>query len=101
MKLHILSDLHNEFVPHQADPEILAAADVVVLAGDVDVGIKGLIWVREVFPNHEIVYVAGIHEFYGYGSSRIPVRTRWFANSCLAPGRPTRNVAPCPRRKTR
>lgn len=64
MKLHILSDLHNEFVPHQPNPEAVAAADVIVLAGDIDVSIKGLTWARETFSNHEIVYVAGNHEFY-------------------------------------
>lgn len=64
MKLHILSDLHNEFAPHQAHPEAVAAADVIVLAGDIDQGTQGLTWARETFPNHEIVYVAGNHEFY-------------------------------------
>lgn len=76
MKLHILSDLHNEFVPHQADSEAVAAADVIVLAGDIDVGLKGLIWAREAFPLHEIVYVAGNHEFYHHHWNQLLVDMR-------------------------
>ena len=76
MKLHILSDLHNEFVPHQSDPEAVAAADVIALAGDIDVGTKGLIWAREAFPNNEIVYVAGNHEFYQHHWNQLLVDMR-------------------------
>lgn len=76
MKLHILSDLHNEFAPHQPDFEAVAAADVIVLAGDIDVGLKGLIWARESFPNHEIVYVAGNHEFYHHHWNQLLVDMR-------------------------
>lgn len=76
MKLHILSDLHNEFVLHQPDPEAVAAVDVIVLAGDIDVGIKGLIWAREAFPGHEIVYVAGNHEFYHHHWNQLLVDMR-------------------------
>lgn len=76
MKLHILSDLHNEFVPHQPDTEAVAAADVIVLAGDIDVGIKGLIWAREAFTDHEIVYVAGNHEFYNHHWNQLLVDMR-------------------------
>lgn len=76
MKLHILSDLHNEFSPHQPAPEAVAAADVVVLAGDIDLGTKGLIWAREAFPNHEIIYVAGNHEFYNHHWNQLLVDMR-------------------------
>lgn len=76
MKLHILSDLHNEFVPHQPDPVAVAVADVIVLAGDIDVGTKGLIWAREAFPKHEIVYVAGNHEFYRHHWTQLLVDMR-------------------------
>ena len=40
-------------------------ADVVVLAGDIDHGTKGLEWARSAYPHHPIVYVAGNHEYYG------------------------------------
>lgn len=62
MKLLILSDLHNEFTAFEpVDTEV----DVVVLAGDIDNGVDGVIWARRSWPNHKIVYVAGNHEYYG------------------------------------
>ena len=58
--LHILSDLHLEFVSYSPSVD----ADIILLAGDIHVGTKGLAWAREFFPNSEIIYVAGNHEFY-------------------------------------
>ena len=60
ISIHILSDLHLEFSSYT--PTI--QADITVLAGDIYVGTKGLAWARECFPNSEIIYVAGNHEFY-------------------------------------
>lgn len=60
MKLHILSDLHNEFsvfVPPKTN------ADVLVLAGDIDLGTAGITWALKGFELPTI-YVAGNHEFY-------------------------------------
>lgn len=62
MKLHILNDLHKEF--SQFDP-LATDADVVVLAGDIDKGDKGVFWARQAFPDKEIIFVPGNHEFYG------------------------------------
>ncbi len=42
-----------------------AEADVVVLAGDIWQGDRGIYWARQTWPNNEIAYVAGNHEFYG------------------------------------
>lgn len=62
MRLHILSDLHLEFGgPHQMPP---TDADVVVLAGDIHLGLEGLRWARKQFPNRPVIYVLGNHEFY-------------------------------------
>ena len=47
------------------------AADVVVLAGDIDLGVRGLEWVAQAFPDTSIVYVAGNHEFYGHSSPKL------------------------------
>ena len=66
MKLHILSDLHLEFAPHLVDRQTVQAADVIVLAGDIFTGTKGIAWARQSFPSQYIVYVAGNHEFYGH-----------------------------------
>jgi predicted phosphodiesterase len=62
MKIRVLSDLHLEFrdwTPPAAD------ADVIVLAGDIHVGVRGLEWAREQFPTTPVIYVVGNHEFYG------------------------------------
>jgi Icc-related predicted phosphoesterase len=60
MNIHVLSDLHNEF--EVFEPE-LSSADVVVLAGDIDVGTRGIEWAARTFKV-PVIYVAGNHEFY-------------------------------------
>ena len=68
MKLLILSDLHLDVAPMALEHEgwrIDRDADLVVLAGDIDEGTRGLRWARASFPDKPIVYVAGNHEFYG------------------------------------
>jgi predicted phosphodiesterase len=60
MKIAYFSDLHLEF--ESWTPPTLEA-DVVVLAGDIDIGDRGMLWAREHFKQH-IIYVAGNHEFY-------------------------------------
>ncbi|WP_258230051.1 metallophosphoesterase [Pseudomonas putida] len=62
MKLHILSDLHNEFGEYVPGPAA-RSADVVILAGDIDVGTRGLEWANKTF-NCPVIYVPGNHEFY-------------------------------------
>jgi Icc-related predicted phosphoesterase len=64
MKLLVLSDLHVEFAPFVPDPAAVAAADAVVLAGDISNGVKGIAWARQAFAHKPIVYGAGNHEFY-------------------------------------
>ena len=63
MKIHILSDLHTEFSdfdPPETDP------DVVVLAGDIGVGVGGIEWAAREFPEVPVIYVPGNHEFYSH-----------------------------------
>lgn len=62
MKILILSDLHLEFANLQPPA---AAVDVVILAGDIWKKNNGIYWARSTWPNTEIIYVAGNHEFYG------------------------------------
>lgn len=59
MRVHLLSDLHNEF-----DPFIPSAvdADVVILAGDINVKARGVRWAMQVFPC-PVLYVPGNHEY--------------------------------------
>ena len=61
MKLHILNDLHIEF--EDFEPPV-TDADVVVLAGDIGVGMEGLHWSETRFPDIPVIYVPGNHEFY-------------------------------------
>ena len=63
MKLHILNDLHIEFEDF-APP--VTDADVVILAGDIGLGIGGLHWADARFPNRPVIYVPGNHELYHY-----------------------------------
>lgn len=67
MKIHVLSDLHNEFqriifkepfLPVQKVP-----CDVVVLAGDIDYGVHGLEWAKKTF-SVPVIFVPGNHEYY-------------------------------------
>lgn len=60
MRIHPLSDLHNEFSPFT--PEV-SEADVVILAGDIDLGTRGIEWAKQAFEC-PVVYVPGNHEFY-------------------------------------
>ncbi len=62
VKLHILSDLHNEFGILQLQK---VPCDVVILAGDVDVGIRGAEWIGKLYDDIPILYIPGNHEYYG------------------------------------
>lgn len=61
MKLQIYSDLHLEFAQFDPTP---TDADVVILAGDVDIKSRGVKWANEVFQC-PVIYVCGNHEYYG------------------------------------
>jgi Icc-related predicted phosphoesterase len=73
MRLWIISDLHLEFGPLTL-PEV--QADVVVLAGDVHVGTKGLDWCRKQFPEMPVIYVPGNHEYYGAAIPKLTEKLR-------------------------
>jgi len=61
MRLHILSDLHLEFEPLELAQ---VSADVVILAGDIDLETRGVSWAIETFEQ-PVLYVPGNHEYYG------------------------------------
>jgi predicted phosphodiesterase len=68
LKILILSDLHIDMaeMPVVVDGRrIDADADVVVLAGDIEEGLRSPDWARKTFPSKEIILIAGNHEFYG------------------------------------
>ncbi|MFG6178142.1 metallophosphoesterase [Halomonas sp. THAF12] len=63
MRLRVLSDLHLEHFDAGRDlPRV--DADVIVLAGDIHVGCRGLAWAADHFAGLPILYVPGNHEFY-------------------------------------
>jgi len=79
MKLLVLSDLHLEFSGF-TPPKV--ESDVIVLAGDIWIGSKGIGWARESFPEKEIIYVAGNHEFYGSQRLNTLAELSIVANDC-------------------
>ena len=77
MRLLILSDLHREiwYRPQtryegRVDPcpkidLAVSRPDVVILAGDIDVGAKAVEWADQAFAGLPVLYVHGNHEGYG------------------------------------
>ena len=61
MNIQIISDLHQEFGISQLS---FAKADAVVLAGDVNVGTKGIEWIKKTIKEKPVIYVLGNHEYY-------------------------------------
>lgn len=61
MKIQIISDLHREFGSTDLSFE---NADVVILAGDVDLDTKGINWIKNKIPDKPVIYVLGNHEYY-------------------------------------
>ncbi|WP_419870416.1 metallophosphoesterase [Chryseobacterium sp. CT-SW4] len=61
MKIQIVSDLHQEFgsVDHNFEN-----ADVVIFAGDVNIGTKGIEWIKSKIKDKPVIYVLGNHEYY-------------------------------------
>lgn len=77
MRLLILSDLHREVWRDASGPArdalstmqpnpAVSRPDVVVLAGDMDVGQRAVAWADETFPHLPVIYVHGNHEGYGH-----------------------------------
>jgi predicted phosphodiesterase len=46
-------------------------AGVIVLAGDIHIGEKGILWVMENIPARPVIYVLGNHEYYGNAYLRL------------------------------
>jgi 3',5'-cyclic AMP phosphodiesterase CpdA len=63
VRLYVLSDLHLEREPFTPEG---AHADVIVLAGDIARGTRGVDWARRWAQDRPVLYVAGNHEFYGH-----------------------------------
>ena len=61
MKIQIVSDLHHEFGSNEIKFD---QADLVIFAGDVNLGIKGIQWILSEIRNIPVIYVLGNHEYY-------------------------------------
>lgn len=64
MKIRVLSDLHLEFTRYEPAEMPSCGEDLVVLAGDIGIGLRGIHWARRAIPDRPVIYVAGNHEFY-------------------------------------
>lgn len=71
MKIQFFSDVHLEFGPAHLP---LTDADVIVAAGDVNVGAQGVEWLKS--TGKPTVYVAGNHEYYGGDIERVQAEIR-------------------------
>ncbi|HEV7406761.1 MAG TPA: metallophosphoesterase [Chthoniobacteraceae bacterium] len=73
MRLHVVSDLHQEF----GEIDVPAVdCDCVVIAGDVSTKLHGLEWILRKFRECPVIYVCGNHEFYGEKLPRLTERLR-------------------------
>lgn len=94
MRILVISDLHLEVwrnAPRQAQ-DLLAALspdpdssqpDLVILAGDIDIGDRAVAWAHKMFPNIPVIYVHGNHEGYGQNIDTLKVK---LAAACSATG---------------
>lgn len=64
MRIRYMSDLHLEFTCYQ--PMIIPSVgeDVVILAGDIGVGMQAVEWAIHAFGDRTVLYAFGNHEFY-------------------------------------
>jgi len=82
MKVQLFSDLHLEMQGFYFIPE--SDADVIILAGDIGVGLEGLEWAIEQANKLDkpIIYVAGNHEFYRHHYQTLLAELRALAETC-------------------
>jgi len=82
MKVQLFSDLHLELQGFYFIEE--KDSDVIVLAGDIAVGLNGIKWAIEVCEQHKkpVIYVAGNHEFYHHDYIELLAEMRELAESC-------------------
>jgi hypothetical protein len=66
LRIHVFSDLHLEFGAIEFAPEVRAGAlaELVLLAGDIDIRRRGLDWAATTFMQR-VAMIGGNHESYG------------------------------------
>lgn len=73
MKIQMMSDLHLEFAPFELPH---TDADILVLAGDISTGTKGIDWCLSLKLNIPILYILGNHEFYKSAYPKLIVKLK-------------------------
>lgn len=61
MKIHLLSDLHIEYSEFSLPK---TDADIVVIAGDIGIGLAGLEWIHNQRIKQPVIFVPGNHDYY-------------------------------------
>jgi Icc-related predicted phosphoesterase len=61
MRVQIISDIHLEFGPREFD---FSKPDLLILAGDIGIGLRGFAWISERVKHIPVIYVLGNHEYY-------------------------------------
>lgn len=74
MKIQVASDIHLEFFrgKNLFVPKFLGE-DILVLAGDIQVGLTQEYWFSDLLEHRDVIYVAGNHEFYNNDYTHIYV----------------------------
>ncbi|WP_395019317.1 metallophosphoesterase [Dongia sp.] len=85
MRVHVFSDLHLEFGDCEFPPGIRAgaAADLVLLAGDIHTQRRGAAWAAETFAT-SVAMILGNHEAYGDSLAASFAAERQSAEQCSA-----------------
>lgn len=75
MRIQVISDLHQEFGFMDIAFE---GADLVILAGDINLGTKGIEWIKSTIKDVPVIYVLGNHEYYkgSYPKTLNAIRSR-------------------------
>lgn len=74
MKIGLHSDIHLEFAPHTLSREYLDSLDVLVLAGDIGLGLDGVEWAASLKAKCPVFYLPGNHEFYNEDFLRLSIQ---------------------------
>lgn len=64
MKLSVMSDLHLEFDRGNLFVPEFYGEDVLILAGDIQMGLVQAAWFVELLKTRNVIYILGNHEFY-------------------------------------
>ncbi len=77
MRIHVLSDLHLEHDPDWRPPR--TDADVIVLAGDILPGLRGM--AKFSSQGKPVIYVPGNHEYYGENLGGLAAAMRLYSKA--------------------